>query len=79
MPLLVPRADLRVFGQQTLPEQLVYTDKNGVEYVRFPVHPESEAKYRKEFGKYKWTKDFVATPLASHRSMIVWNPCMRAS
>lgn len=70
----VPASEVRTIltGGQ-LPPQVEFT-KNGQKYVRFFIHPESEAFFKNALAAYPWKKEFLATPTSSHRSLIVWNP-----
>ncbi len=46
--------------------------KKGKKYFPFLIHPESEKFFKEKLAPYEWVDDYVATPLSSHRSMVVW-------
>ncbi len=48
--------------------------KGGRAYIRFFIHPFSKSLFETAFASYSWSEEYLATPLASFRSLIVWNP-----
>lgn len=55
-------------------ERQLLVDRDGKKFVRFFVHPASEAYYSKRVRGCPIRYEFLASPTASPRSLAVWNP-----
>lgn len=68
--LLEPK-DVDIYAVDPLPPQFLTADGK----IRFFVHPLSDAHYQKHsyFSRRSTESKYIASPYASHRSMVVWD------
>ncbi|OQW54628.1 MAG: hypothetical protein A4S09_05585 [Proteobacteria bacterium SG_bin7] len=69
----VPSDELVILNTNKQIPDLRLQDSDGGKTLFF-VHPESANFFAERFNKSEKTNAFVATPLASYRSLIVWDP-----
>jgi hypothetical protein len=72
--VLVPVSDLTIVdtsdGKFT---KMMTVRVKGKEYIPLFIHPESKELYQMELDTLSPTKEYYATPLSSHRSMVIWD------
>ncbi|MBI2605048.1 MAG: hypothetical protein HYW49_03100 [Deltaproteobacteria bacterium] len=71
----VPESEgFRIFTTKKRVPAGILLARDGKRVFRFFVHPASKKYFEKFLRGYAWKREYLATPTASHRSLLVWNP-----
>jgi len=73
----IPTSELNITDSRSGSEAVrkqVLIQKDGRQYFRFFIHPDSEHLYQSLIQRYRWSGFYWASATSSTRSVVAWNP-----